>query len=103
MSATNSPLSYLECEYCVVIDGSVRSRKILTDYHADTYETRISCHRCAENATSQTYRTAGINLCDLCLEYREDVEVRSVFVNTMQEKEDIMCCMKCEDDRLMSV
>jgi hypothetical protein len=96
-------MALLACPHCDVTHWTVQIRSVLIDLEPETFMEILSCFGCARKVDAKTYAEYGIKSCDFCGEFRKDVEERSVYVDTDQNKEEFLCCGPCETDRLMSV
>lgn len=95
--------SITECPYCHVAHWTVKVRSLLIDLEPDFLSEIVSCWGCSQKIVAKTHARYGIKRCDFCDQYRNDVEERSVYVDTDQNTEGHLCCGPCESDRLMSV
>lgn len=99
----NSSNPVTECPLCGVFHWTVQSRNLLVDLEPDHHMDVVSCWGCSQNIIARTHARYGIQCCDFCDQYRKDVELRDVYVDTDQNTEEVLCCGSCETDRLMSV
>lgn len=93
----------IKCPRCGVSHWTVKEREVLIDLEPDFLSKIVSCWGCSQKIIAKTHARYGIECCDFCDQYRKDVELREVYVDTDQQKEEALCCGPCENDRLMSV
>lgn len=87
------------CELCAVVSNDVVPREILTDYKSGTKANVFSCSVCADQKNKEAFIDAGLEWCESCRMYCENVRMTSVVVDTSGNTDLVPVCYNCEYDQ----